>query len=156
MSNVITPGTTAIAASGKTLKLETTLTHSTVAANDRGTIIPVVASSIAFDQIIAFTIDVPAGAIEQNVWEAPSEALRAKGVLAICHEGNAALIINQSAGGHPLPFPLGAGGFASYINPESLSASVDVDGVPTETGPGIDNIRVSTEVDTRLSLWVVL
>lgn len=153
MSNVIEPQTTNLAASGKNLKVQSTLEFDMgEPAVDRKPLITLVRENIAFDQMIPFQVNIQAAQKGYNLWEAPSEDLRARAVVILCHYGAGGIIINGA--GDPLPFPIGAGGWVLYVNPLGTSLEVDVGGTPTDTGPGIQKITVDTENESRFQGYV--
>lgn len=152
MSNVIEPQVTNLAASGKALKVQSSLEFDMGAPSDRKPLVTLVRENIQFDQMIPFQVNVKADQKGFNLWEAPDETLRARAVVVLCLYGAGGIIINGD--GNPLPFPIGAGGWLMYVNPLATSLTVDVDGTPTETGPGIQKITVDTENESRFQGYV--
>lgn len=153
MSNIITPMETNLAASGKALKVQSSLEFDMGApAVDRKPLINLVRENIQYDQMIPFQINVTAAQKGVNLWEAPAEGLRARAIVVLCLYGAGGIIINGD--GDPLPFPIGAGGWMIYVNPLGTSLTVDVDGTPTETGPGIQKVTVDTENESRFQGYV--
>ena len=144
MANVITPMETNLAASGKELKLESTIEFNLGAPADRTPIITLLKEGLAFDQMIPFQVDIEAAQTDYNLWEAPSENLRARAVIVTCLYGAGGLKINPD--GTPIPVPLAEGGWFLYVNPDGV-------GIPT-SGPGINKITVDTENEARFQGYV--
>jgi hypothetical protein len=150
---------TNIAASGKVLAAESKLEFDmglNGSATDRTPIVNLVAS-MAFDQAIPFSIDVEAAVKGKNLWEAPSEALRARAIIVVCRFGAGGILINPD--GDPLPFPLATAAAEDpawffYTNPSGTGLEVDIGGAPTLTGPGIQKVTVDTEAEARFDGFV--
>lgn len=161
MPNLIDPMATNIAASGKILAAESKLEFDmglNGSAVDRTPIVNLVAS-LPFDQAIPFSVDVEAAQKGKNLWEAPSEALRARAIIVVCRFGAGGILINPD--GDPLPFPLVTAVAATpawffYVNPAGTGLEVDVSGTPTQTGPGIQNVTVDTETEARFDGFVFI
>lgn len=156
--NDITPMATNIAASGKTLNVSSQLEFDVGQhQSDRMPLIDLVANSIAFNQMIPFQVDIAAAQKGHNLWEAPSEALRARAIIIVCLYGAGGILINPD--GDPVPFPLATSDPAEpawflYVNPSGDDLTVDVGGVPTSTGPGIQKVTVDTENEARFQGYV--
>lgn len=157
MANTVTPMTTNLASSGKTLKLAVNIEFD-VGEHNAGQV-PIVDLEVAampFDQMIPFQIDIEAAQKGVNLWEAPSSALRARAVIVQCLYGAGGILINPD--GDPTPFPLASDGtspsWLTYINPDGTSLEVDVGGSPVQTGPGIQKITVDTENEARFQVYV--
>lgn len=161
MANLIDPMVSNIAASGKILAAESKLEFDmglNGSAVDRTPIVNLVAS-MAFDQAIPFSVDVEASQKGKNLWEAPSDALRARAIIIVCRFGAGGILINPD--GDPLPFPLATAAAANpawffYTNPEGTSLEVDIGGAPTQTGPGIQKVTVDTETEARFDGFVFI
>ena len=126
MANDIIPMVTNLAASGKVLNLSAGIEFDVGAHGGDGNRTPIVALAIAdmaYDQMIPFQIDIEAAQKGVNLWEAPSEALRARAIIVECLYGAGGILINPD--GDPLPFPLASDGtvpsFFMYANPEGTS-----------------------------------
>jgi hypothetical protein len=160
MANTITPMTTNLAASGKQLKLTSQIEFDLGRHDaDRLPLIDLLAEEIAFNQMIPFQVDVAADEKGFNLWEAPEEALRARAIIVVCLYGAGGILINPD--GNPLPFPLATADAANpawflYVNPEGTGLTVDVDGSPTATGPGIQKVTVDTEHEARFQGYVFI
>ena len=161
MANDIIPMVTNLAASGKVLNLSAGIEFDVGAHGGDGNRTPIVALAIAdmaYDQMIPFQIDIEAAQKGVNLWEAPSEALRARAIIVECLYGAGGILINPD--GDPLPFPLASDGtvpsFFMYANPEGTSLEVDIGGVPTQTGPGIQKVTVDTENEARFQGYVFI
>lgn len=161
MANDITPMVTNIAASGKVLNLTTGIEFDVGAHGVNGNRTPLIALAIegmAYDQMIPFQVDTEAAQAGVNLWEAPVEALRARAVIIECVYGAGGIIINPD--GNPIPFPLASDGTVSawllYANPVGTGLVVDVGGIPTNTGPGINKITVDTENEARFMGYVFI
>lgn len=156
MANTLTPMDTNIAASGKTIKVTGSLEFdmgNPSNSTDRKPLINLLMDDLPFDQMIPFSLDVTAGQTDVNLWEAPSEDLRARVVVVYCDYGGGALKINPD--GDPIPVPLAAEGFFMYANKDD-GPIVDVGGVPTATKKGIAKITVSTENESRFRGYVFI
>jgi len=161
MPNPIDPMSTNIAASGKSLALTGSLEFplgDPTNATDRTPIVNLL-STMAYDQCIPFSIDVLAGESGKNLWEAPSETLRAAAVIVVCRYGSGGIVINGA--GDPIPFPLATSdptkpAWFMYSNPERTGLTVNVAAVPTPTGPGIQSITVDTENEARFEGYVFI
>ena len=155
MANVLDPMTTNLAASGKTLTANASLEFDmgVHGSSDRTPLINLVMDELPFNQMLPFALDVEAGEVDKNLWEAPTPDLRARGVAIVCDYGGGALKINPD--GDPLPFPLAAEGFILYMN-KNEGPTVDVGGVPTTTKRGISKITVSTENESRFRGYVFI
>ena len=154
MANTITPMTTNLAASGKSITVSGALEFDMgdpSNSSDRTPLINFLMSELTFDQMIPFALDLEAAQADVNLWDAPSEALRARVVVIYCDYGGGALILNGD--GDPIPIPLAAEGFFMYAN-KAEGPTVSVGGSPTATGLGINNITVSTENETRIRGYV--
>ncbi len=154
MANTITPMETNLAASGKTVTVGGSLDFDMgdpSNSSDRTPLINLLMSELAFDQMIPFALDLEAAQVDVNLWEAPSEDLRARVVVLYCDYGGGAIIINGD--GDPIPVPLAAEGFLMYAN-KADGPTVDVGGSPTATKLGINKITVSTENETRIRGYV--
>jgi len=161
MSNTITPMATNIAASGKVLSLTTGLEFDVGAHSGTGNRTPLIQlaiSSMAFDQMIPFQIDIEAAQSGVNLWEAPSAALRARAVIIECLYGAGGILINPD--GDPTPFPLASDGttpsWFMYANPLGTELTVTVAGSPVTTGKGIQKITVDTENEARFQGYVFI
>ncbi len=161
MSNEIIPMVTNLAASGKVLNLSTGIEFDVGAHEATGNRTPLIALAIedmAYDQMIPFQIDIEAGQKGANLWEAPSETLRARAIIVECLYGAGGILINPD--GDPLPFPLASDGttpaWFMYVNPEGTGLTVDVSGTPTVTGPGIQKVTVDTENEARFQGYVFI
>ena len=154
MSNTLTPMDTNLAASGKKItvtgSLEFDMGNPSNSA-DRTPLINLLMSELPFDQMIPFSLDITAAQADVNLWEAPSEDLRARVVVVYCDYGGGALKINPD--GDPIPVPLAAEGFIIYANKDD-GPIVDVGGSPTPTKKGISKITVSTENESRFRGYV--
>jgi len=147
MANVITPMTTNLPASEKELKLQSTIEFDVGAhGTDRTPIITLAKDALAFDQMIPLQVDIEAAQTGYNIWEAPSEALRARAIVLVCLYGAGGIYINPD--GTPVPFPLAEGGWFLYVNPEG-------DGIPN-SGPGINKVTVDTENEARFQGYVFI
>lgn len=161
MANDITPMATNLAASGKVLNLSTGIEFDVGAHGGDGNRTPIVAlaiSAMEYDQMIPFQIDIVAAQKGVNLWEAPSEALRARAIIIECLYGAGGILINPD--GDPLPFPLASDGttpaWLLYANPGGVGLSVDIGGTPTLTGPGIQKVTVDTENEARFQGYVFI
>ena len=160
MPNTITPMTTNLAASGKKFKLTSQLEFDLgMHGSDRTPIIDLLAENLSVDQMIPFQVDVAAAQKGYNLWEAPSAGLRARAVVVICLYGAGGILINPN--GNPLPFPLATSdpenpAWFLYVNPEGTELTVDVGGVPTLTGQGIQKITVDTENEARFQGFIFI
>lgn len=156
MPNTLTPMATNLSPSGKTFTLSAQLSFDMGVHNvDRTPLIDLLASAIAFNQMIPFSLDVEADQTDVNLWEAPDEDLRARAVVIVCRYGGGGVLINPD--GTPIPFPLTAGdgtkpGFLIYVNPSGNSVEL----TPDATGPGINKITVSTENESRFEGYVFI
>jgi len=154
MANTLTPMTTNLAASGKSVTVSGSLEFDMGdpgSSSDRTPLINLLMSELAFDQMIPFALDLEAAQSDVNLWEAPSEDLRARVVVIYCDYGAGAVIINGN--GDPIPIPLAAEGFFMYAN-KADGPIVTVGGSPTATKLGINKITVSTEIETRIRGYV--
>jgi len=161
MANIITPMATNIAASGKTLSLSTNMEFDVGAPGGTGNRTPLIQlaiSSMAFDQMIPFQVDVTAAQAAVNLWEAPSADLRARAVIIECLYGGGGILINPN--GTPIPFPLASDGVTPswfmYANPLGTEVAVTVNSTLTTTGPGIQKITVDTENESRFQGYVFI
>jgi hypothetical protein len=158
MANPIDPMVTALATSGKLLKMSTSMEFDLGEHGvDRMPLISLLAENMEYDQLIPFQIDVEAAQKGVNLWTAPAEGLRARAVVIVCILGGGGILINPD--GDPLPFPISTAdpanpAWIAYANPGGVGLSVDVGGTPTPTGPGIDKITVDTELESRFQGYV--
>jgi len=109
--------------------------------------------------MIPFQVDIAAAQKGYNLWEAPSANLRARAVIVVCLYGAGGILINPD--GNPIPFPLAtsdatAPAWFMYVNPEGTALTVDVGGVPTSTGPGIQKVTVDTETEARFQGYIFI
>ena len=156
MPNPINPMSTNLAASGKTLKVTTEMEFDLGlpgSSTDRQPLVNLLADAMAFDQCIPFSVNVEAGQTGYNLWKADAEALRARAVVIICRYGGGGILINPD--GAPTPFPLSTQdatkpAWFCYCNPSGGGLTVGVGA----TGPGIDEITVDTEVESRFDGFV--
>ena len=157
MANTITPNTTNIATSGRTLDLDTELKFNSGQAvtSNIAAVVKLATVAMPYKQLIDFVLDVPASTTDMNLWEATDEATRARGVVIACEYGGGAIIINPD--GAPIPFPISAddtdgNGYIIYSNPSGVGLTVGA----VSTGPGINKITVSTEVESRFNVYIFI
>lgn len=155
MANNLDPGSTNIAASGRTLELKASAEFNVgpPGSDNKLPLVNFLASAMAFDQMYDFVQDIEAAQDDVNLWEAPSEALRARAVIIQCEYGGGGVVINPNAA--EVPFPLSAddtagNGFLVYGNPSGLGLTTGAGA----TGPGIQKITVSTEVESRFKVYI--
>lgn len=153
MANTLDPMATNIAASGKALTINSTVEFNVGGTDDQTPLVNLVTSGMTFDQMFDFQVDVEAAQDGYNLWEAPSEALRARAVIVQCLYGAGGVVINPV--GADVPFPVAAdptagNGFMIYCNPSGVGLTTD-DGA---TGPGIQKVTVSTENESRFKVYV--
>lgn len=161
MANTITPMDSTIATSGKVLNLSTGIEFDVGTPGVVGNRTPLIAlaiSEMAYDQMIPFQVDIAAAQAGYNLWEAPSEDLRARAIIIECLYGAGGILINPD--GTPIPFPLASDGTTPawflYANPTGVGLTVTVGSTPTATGPGIQKVTVDTENEARFQGYVFI
>jgi hypothetical protein len=155
MTNDITPQSTNIAASGKSATLSATLEYNAAgggSSTSNRTPMVNLAATLPFNQMLEFLIDAAALSVDKNLWEAPSETLRARAVIIECLYGAGGIVINPD--GTPVKFPLAASstlgnGWLIYTNPSGDSPTLT-----PATGPGINKITVDTETESRFKVYI--
>lgn len=156
MANIITPMDTNLAASGKTISLSGSIEFDVGAhGSGRQALIQLLTTSLAFDQMLTFQVDVTAAQTDYNLWEAAARDLGARCVAVVCLYGSGAVAVN--GGATPTGFPMSADATAGnswfiYNNPSGGTLEVGAE----DTGPGIQKIAVSTEVESRFLVMVFL
>ena len=155
MANTITPQSTNIAASGRTVTLQSSAEFNVGLPNSANKLplVNFLADAMAFEQMIDYVVDVAAATDDENIWEATSEALRARAVIIQCEYGGGGIVINPAAA--EIPFPLSAdetagNGFMMYANPGGIGLTTGAGA----TGPGIQKISVSAEVESRFKVYI--
>jgi hypothetical protein len=159
MANTITPETTNLAASGRTLKINSNVEFSVgkpTTTGNRTPLINLIVTSMPYNQMLDYSLDVSDGEEDANIWEAPAEGLRARTVIIECEYGGGAFKINPET--DTVAFPIVASttlgnGFFIYTNPSGLSVPLDQS---TTTGPGIQKITVTTAVDSRFKIYIFI
>lgn len=155
MPNPINPMATNLAASGKSLDVLCSLEFDLglpTSSEDRKPIVSL-AAALDFDQCIPFSVNVEAGQVGYNLWQADAEALRARAIIIVCRYGGGGLLINPD--GTPTPFPISTQDPATpawllYVNPSGTGLIAGAG----PTGPGIDQVTVDTEVESRFDGYV--
>jgi len=149
MANDIIPMVTNLAPSGKELKLGSTIEFDVgVHGVDRTPLITLAKEGLAYDQMIPFQVDIASAQSGYNLWEAPSEELRARAIVIVCSYGAGGILINPD--GAPLPFPLAEGGWLLYVNPDGTGLTTGAGA----TGPGIQKVTVDTENEARFQGYI--
>lgn len=147
MANDITPMTTNLAASGKTLAITSAVEFSVGNTDNRTPIVELAISAMAFDQMIVDTVNVEAAQADYNIWAAPSADLKARAVLVECAYGAGGVKVNASTSVFPISADDTLGnGFMLYCNPSGLGTAT--------SGAGIDTITVDTDNESRFNVYV--
>jgi len=155
MTNPIEPMVTNLPSSGKSIKLSADIEFDVDAHGaGRAALVQWLTSSMGYDQMIPLQVNVEAAQTDYNLWTAPA-GIKARAVAMRCLYGGGAVAINS--GNTPTGFPLIADatngdGWMIYNNPGG--AEITVGGIPT--GGGIQDIKVSTENESRFLVLVFI
>ena len=153
MPNIIDPMVTALADSGKQAKMSASVEFDVDEhGSGRAPVVSYLTEGMGYNQMLDFQVDVGAAETDYNLWEAPA-GVKARAVMIRCILGGGAIALNS--GNTPTGFPLVAdntagNGWLMYSNPSETE--ITVGGTPT--GNGIQDIKVSTENESRFHVLI--